>query len=157
MDLVDFIGLNNSSIIFRAMNNACRLSHIQPSGTRQVEIKDGPDGKWGEAKFFVKGTAEVYIILEDAENALRFDEEYELFYEMAKGKNKDFVHMKLTNRNFCWIAEGSGNKFVYSGRLSWIETEEVEECVIRFKFNKTLGEGMKNGKCKLRLTKYSVI
>jgi hypothetical protein len=36
MDLVDFIGLNNSSIILRAMNNACHLSHIQPSGTRQT-------------------------------------------------------------------------------------------------------------------------
>jgi hypothetical protein len=36
MGVVDFIGLNNSSIIFRAMNNACRLSHIQPSGTRHL-------------------------------------------------------------------------------------------------------------------------
>jgi hypothetical protein len=36
MDLVDFNGLNNSSIILRAMNNACHLSHIQPSGTRQL-------------------------------------------------------------------------------------------------------------------------
>jgi hypothetical protein len=38
MGLVDFIGLNNASIIFRAMNNACRLSHIQPSGTRHLPI-----------------------------------------------------------------------------------------------------------------------
>jgi hypothetical protein len=36
MGLVDFNGLNNASIIFRAMNNACRLSHIQPSGTRHL-------------------------------------------------------------------------------------------------------------------------
>ena len=143
-----------------------------------VEIKDTPDGKRGEARIFVEGEAMVWIILEDAENMLRFDEEYELSYGDVEKKGEDYMYMKrvkvnkeyeffhekvekegdgyvnqkLTNRDFKWIAEGGENRFVYLGYLCEIKNEMLTEHVFRFKFNKTLEEGMKNGKFKLRVT-----